>query len=553
MSSPKKIVLNCGASHLSLASFTEAGGELKVEKLLHASLDYDFSDEAQWLPAVVSALGDLKQYKVAGPVHVILPGFLLVTKTLRIAHVDEGKQRQMIAYEAQQGIPYPLSTVTWGFQVIEDDGIETEVLFIAIRADLGQRICRELASIGFPPVSLSASTILDYNAFQHVYGDPQGSALVLDIGAKASNLTFIDADGFSVRNISHGGNALTQHFSDNLGKGFVEAEHAKIEAIEHEGGGKYAQVLEAGAAAFCRRINQEITRSIVNFRNQRKSPAPSRLLLKGRGALLPGLADALAKQQKTEVSFFDVSTGVDLSPSGIDSKALEAYQMTELVGLAVAGQVNRPVGVELLPPSIRSEMLFRRQKPFYVAAAVLLALSPFPFLLSAKAEAESVEQARQEVRQVLPEREAISREMSATMEAITGVRAQIERFEGLVQSKDNWIRLFSDLQESLHGIRDAWLDRLTVTRERQGNDVVYRLSVGGRLLLRDGNTDQVVTMERINQEQLARRIENLSNGFVASPFIRERSSLRIDFMAVQGGDPLLPFEMEFIIEPERPL
>lgn len=545
--------MNCGASHLSLATFAGGPGELRVEKLLHAVLDYDFSDESHWLPAVVAALRELKLHKVAGPVEVVLPGFLLITKSLRIAHVEEGKQRQMIAYEAQQGIPYPLSTVTWGYQVIADDGIETEVLFIAIRADLGQRICRELSAAGFPPVSLSAATILDYNAYQHVYGEPDGSVLVLDIGAKASNLTFIDSEGFSVRNISHGGNALTQHFSDNLGKGFIEAENAKIEAIEQEGGGKYATVLESGAAAFNRRINQEITRSIVNFRNQRKSPAPSRLLLKGRGALLPGLADALAKQQRTEVAFFDVSAGVDLSACGLDASSLEVYQMAEVVGLAAADQLPRPMSVELLPPSIRAEMLFRKQKFFYAVAAVLLALSPFPFLLSAKAGVEAVEQARQEIRQVLPEREALAREMTETVRKISQVRTQIERFEGLVQSKDNWIRFFSELQESLYSIRDAWLDRLSVARERQGNQVVYRLRVGGRLLLRDGNSDQVVTLERINQEQLARRIETLSNGFLASPFIRERSSLRIDFMAVQGGDPLLPFEMEFIVEPQRPL
>jgi len=52
-----------------------------------------------------------------------------------------------------------------------------------------------------------------------------------------------------------------------------------------------------------RRMGQEITRSIVNYRRQKGAAAPKRILLNGRGALLEGLSEQLATSQKVNVEF----------------------------------------------------------------------------------------------------------------------------------------------------------------------------------------------------------------------------------------------------------
>ena len=110
---------------------------------------------------------------------------------------------------------------------------------------------------------------------------------MINIGARSTNLLFRNLDGFFVRNIQLGGNSLTQNIADSLGKSFTQAE-----AIKHKffgGDSDYsdddsgAKLLNSCAESFMRRMSQEITRSIVNYRRQKGGAAPKRILLNGRG------------------------------------------------------------------------------------------------------------------------------------------------------------------------------------------------------------------------------------------------------------------------------
>ena len=136
MSSSKQLIINCGASHVSAAAITTQSGSLQVDKLVSIDLDYDYSDDESWMDAVSSGLKELSSvHKFGGKASFILPGNQLLTKTFRIPHVEEGKRAQIIAFEAQQNIPYPLYEVVWDSQVVGDDGVETE--------EIGRASCRE--------------------------------------------------------------------------------------------------------------------------------------------------------------------------------------------------------------------------------------------------------------------------------------------------------------------------------------------------------------------------------------------------------------------------
>ncbi len=562
MSSPKISVLNCGASQFALGVFSLDGSVPKMERLVTRSLSYDFSEEEQWLSATLSGLREAaSQEKISGEVQVVLPGFLLLTKTLRIAHVEGGKQAQMIAYEAQQSIPYQLSDLNWSYQVLSDDGIETEVIFIGIRSSICRRFCDEISKLGFQTVSVNASTILDYNAYQlansYQITDPEGEAeaLVVNIGARASNLTFIQKSGFFVRNISLGGNALTQSLADSFGKGFTEAERIKINYFTSEHADhSTTEVIDKATNSFMRRLSQEITRSIVNFRQQKKGAAPNRILLTGRSALIPGLTDFLSEAQRMEVSFFEPGKYIKLgSNANVEPDSMEIFQASELIGEAAKTLVRNGVGVDLLPEELRKEMAFKRKRPWIVAAALVLAAAPVPFFLQAKATAEEYEAAEQEVQRELPGRQAQYREIESLIETIQRETTEVDRFDELVNSKSNWIQFFAGLQSALHEIRDVWLDEVKVDRLERGGETRYLLNVEGRLLVRQEDSNEVVATGEMDEELLSNRIRTLSEGFTASRFISERVSMRIDFQAVQEGRPLLPFEFVFSIDPERPL
>ena len=136
MSSSKRLIINCGDSSVTAAVVASHGASLQIEKLVTQDLDYDYSNDDAALQSTAEALAALTRvHKLSGQATLILPGHQLLTKTIRIPHVEEAKRAQVIAFEAQNNIPYPLNEVVWDSQVVGDDGVETEVLFIAAKTD----------------------------------------------------------------------------------------------------------------------------------------------------------------------------------------------------------------------------------------------------------------------------------------------------------------------------------------------------------------------------------------------------------------------------------
>ncbi|MGE9291465.1 MAG: hypothetical protein ACQKBT_10775, partial [Puniceicoccales bacterium] len=312
--------------------------------------------------------------------------------------------------------------------------------------------------------------------------------------------------------------------------------------------------IDKATSSFMRRLSQEITRSIVNFRQQKKGAAPKRILLTGRSALIPGLTDFLSESQRVEVSFFQPGKYIQLgSNANVEADSMEIFQASELIGEAAKGLVSNGVGVDLLPEDLRKEMSFKRKRPWFIAAALVLAAAPVPFYLQAKNTVEEYEMAERIAQQELPGRQAEYQQIQSLLEQIEKAKTQVDRFDDLVNSKSNWIQFFSGLQGALFSIGDVWLDELKVDRMERGGEIRYQLNVDGRLLVRQKDSDQVVAMSEIDEELLSNRIRTLSEVFTSSRFISERISMRIDFQAIQGGEPLLPFEFVFSVDPQRPL
>ena len=120
MSRSKQLIINCGASRITAAVVSSSGGAPQIEKLVTEILNYDyFTIDDVWLGAVGVALHTLHhRHKFSGNASFVIPGNQVLTKTIRIPHVEESKRAQIIAFEAQQNIPYPLHEVVWDSQVV---------------------------------------------------------------------------------------------------------------------------------------------------------------------------------------------------------------------------------------------------------------------------------------------------------------------------------------------------------------------------------------------------------------------------------------------------
>lgn len=554
MSQSNRLVIKCGASSVTAAKLSLSGGSLRVEQVFTETLRYDHADEDAWMGAVGAALKEMaRAHKLSGAASLILPGSQVLTRPIRIPYVEPAKRAQTIAFEAQQNIPFQLHEVVWDNQEVSDDGVETEVLFVASKAALIDEFCKAVTAAGLTAERIDAATLLDYNAAQFTEQGGEVDTLLINIGARSTNLLFINQGGFFIRNIQIGGNTLTQNIADSLGKGFAQAEEIKHRFFggEHdyseEDSG--ARLLNTSEEAFTRRLNQEITRSIVNYRRQQKAPAPKRILLSGVGARLKGLSARLSEAQKVPVEFFNPLSAVELGASVQPTEAL-SLQLGEIIGEAVRDLVPNGAGVNLLPSSIQEDMAFARKKPFLLAAAACLALSPLPaylsFSASASAAKSQLRDVQSEIAPLVERRDAIeaNRAKAAALgEAIAGV-------EGLVRSKSNWIEFFAELQEMLYQAEDVWVDDLKVTRTAPSGsrEASYELGVSGQMLVRESAHGQ-----RVDQEILVSRIRSLQNSLESSRFVVQAKPPKISWSTLKGGLNVLPFNINLVVDPAKPL
>ncbi len=579
----KTLVINCGASHVAAAVFSAANGKLTLEDLDTRDLHYDVAKDEAWLPALAEGLRDLSRSnaRFRGKAVFILPGYQLLIKAIKVPHVDPAKQAQIIGFEAQNNIPFPLNDAVWGSQVIADDGIETEVLLAAQKAEAANRFCGLMSTIGFQPISLQPSSLLDFNAFKHVHSADVQDTLMINVGARSTNLTFISAAGLFIRNINLGGNSLTQALADGMGKSFNIVEDLKVSfysgSTSFEAEDPAVSALQGRAQDFMKRLSQQVTQSIITYRRATNRAAPQHILLTGRGSLLDGLPEFLSESQKVSVDYFNPGTVVK-SGSRLGKGVMEQYyyQISECVGEAARLVKPDAMGINLLPPAIRARMQFNKQKPFLVLSALCLALAPLPMIykLYTQKNVAAVEKKNWDGRAT--ELNNLYQGLQKQSDEATATRKQIADLESLMNSRFNWIQFFQKLQDTLVETTDVWLDGLSVDRQvvapaaaaptssssSKGSAPVaaapaapstsYKLNVKGRLLLRLDNPDAPVS-EAV-RTKAADRLSDLQKRLLDIPFVKGidqgPGSTKIDFRT----DPRMAgFDFTLIINPENPL
>ena len=113
-----------------------------------------------------------------------------------------------MTFEAQQHVPFPLNEVVWDYELIEG-ATDKEVVIVAIKSDALDEINGAVNDCGLGTAEVDVAPMALYNAFRSTYGQPEEPILLIDIGAKTSNLLYIEGKRFFTRSIAIGGAAVT--------------------------------------------------------------------------------------------------------------------------------------------------------------------------------------------------------------------------------------------------------------------------------------------------------------------------------------------------------
>jgi len=541
--SKKNLIVNLAASHVSISAFRADGAKLILEQFYTEDLTPALGDE-EWINAATGAVARLASSKnIKGTATIIVPSFLLLQKSLKVAQVDSARQAQVIAFEAQNNIPYPLNEVVWDSQIMSTDGVEAEVLLFALRTDQAGRIANAIALTGIRPQVIQAAPILDVQAQQFVSGGiaDDEEVLFINVGARTTGLSFISSKGTSIQAANLGGNLLTQGISDNTGQPVINAESLKVGFFTHviqlpESDPQFA-ILEANKQSFNRRLSQDINRRLISIK--RSGRRPTKIVITGRSSQVPGLSQQLSEALALPVEEFNPLGVISLSSDiSADYVMQHVHQLSEVIGEASRLLSPAALGVNLIPRDIAGQISFESQKIKFVVAAFLLAIAPVPILQTLN---EGVDYNREQTK-ILKKKsdELISYQntIKQSREESLVVLAVNQQLEFVVSNSPNWPIFLADLQSRVLTAKNTWIEELRVRRESaviaSGTEPeasrvaanVTRVTITTRTLLEKVPPGKSLKAQEFNERKAA-LVESLKK----SPFVAEipEDEIKVDF------------------------
>jgi len=375
-----------GAGTLKLAEFevNEAGG-LVFRNYILKPLGLQGAQETRREELVVKKLQeaiaelDLKSKEI----NVCAPGFHVFSKFVKLPPVDAGKVTQIVQYEAQQNVPFPLAEVVWDYQILgATAGGELEVLLVAIKSNIVDGLFRTTEASGLKLNICDVSPAALCNAFRFSYGEPEECTMLLDIGAKTSNLVMFEKGKVFARSINLGANAITQDFANESKLKFDAAEKIKIEQGFVSLGGAYEEPENPHQAAiskiarqFMTRLHIQVNQTLQFYRGQQGGGAPQRLYLAGGASIMPYTAQFFAEKLNVPVEYFNPFRSIQIDPAvNLEGLSKVAHALGEVVGLGLRNLANCPVELNLIPQSTLRAQSFNEKKPYLIATLGSLAL-----------------------------------------------------------------------------------------------------------------------------------------------------------------------------------
>lgn len=278
--------------------------------------------------------------------------------------------------------------------------------------------------------------------------------MLLDIGAKTSNVLFFEKGKVFSRSIPLGANAITQDFANESKLKFEIAEQIKIKEGFVSLGGAYEEPENPNQAAiskiarqFMTRLHIQVNQTLQFYRGQQGGSAPQRLFLAGGAGIMPYTAQFFAEKLNVPVEYFNPFRNVQIDPAiNLESLARVAHSLAEVVGLGLRNLANCPVEMNLMPESTVRWRNFNEKKPYLMVAVFALVLVGFAVGFVFEQLAEVKDAAVANVQPELNSARDLANRMQAADNQRKNTQAQAEQISTWMQNRYYWGDLLSEMR-----------------------------------------------------------------------------------------------------------
>ena len=530
----KFLTLDIGAANVALAEYESgAKGALTLVNygIAPLSAPLDSGDAATIL---VPALMDIVREKGIhpGPVAISLSGQMVFPRFSAIpAAGGDEKFEQMIRYEIEQNVPFPIDEMVCDRQVLGDtENGDKAVMIVAAKVEQVEAITDAVTSAGFRPELVDVAPLAFTNAVRAATGGDGTCAILLDIGAKTTSLVIVEDDKVYNRSIPIGGKNITRDIAQALGCSQEEAESLKVSkgyvslggVVEDED--EVADRISKVCRAIMTRLQAEISRSVNFYRSQQGGGAPVKLYLTGGTALLPQVDQFFAEALKIDVEFFNPFEFVGVA-SSLDQGALgsDGAFLAPTVGLALHMTGAAHFAINLLPPSILAARAEQAKIPVVATASALFVAALALVFVGIGRQAEVVE---------------------TTYDGVEAKVNVLRDFETKLKSAEKEVetaKASADAVRELLGRRCAAVGRLGAVRSALGQGMWVEKWEPGRITIRGwkDNLDKLVGVNAVQNGGKRQTASEIVVGKLKSNVVVDSDSVSISGMTSLGKDAAL--------------
>src|SRR3982751_5545880 len=327
MAKPTRIIsLNLGSQTIGLAEFQgQAQGGLVLQNYRLREVLIDPAGEGirrtQTSATLREMMAELQIRHEA--VNYAVSAQSVFARFVKLPAVEEEKIERIIAFEAQQNVPFPIDEVVWDYQLVGGGADEQiQVVLVAIKEDLLESVNAAVESAGLRTSIVCVAPMALYNAFRYNYSDLGGCSLLVDIGARTTNLLFIESSKVFSRSVPIGGGSITSAIAREFDEPFPAAELRKKRDGFVSLGGAYAEPSDPDLARMSKiirstmtRLHAELMRSISHYRAQQQGGAPERVFLCGGSASTPYMREFFQEKLQLPIEFFNPLRNVAVAES----------------------------------------------------------------------------------------------------------------------------------------------------------------------------------------------------------------------------------------------
>ena len=477
--------LSLGSQTIRLAEFRSDGrGGLVLRSYKTSELLADPAMDAMRVPQTALAVKELVAEMKAGgnSVNYSIPSQSVFTRFVKLPQVGEEKVDQIVQFEAQQNVPFPIEEVVWDYQLLTSgDAGKFEVVLVAIKSDQLEDLntAVEDASVRTNVVDISPMAI--YNAFRYNYSDLTGCSLILDIGARTTNLVFVESKKVFSRSIPIGGNTITAAIVKDFNEPFTAAEERKKRQGFVSLGGTYAEPKDPEIARVSKlvrntmtRLHAEITRSISFYRSQQNGSQPERVFLCGGAVAMPYMREFFSEKLALPIEFINPLRNVAVSKDvDVTEIVRDSHLLGELIGLGLRSGSECPMELNLRPPSVVRARETSARVPCLVLAGIcflaILAGWWGYFYKATEVQTKVSEQLQAKIMGL----QAMEIKFNNIRKTIKEKEQIAAPLIGAIENREYWVKLIDDLNARLP---QEWIWITSMELEPAKND----MAAGGK-------------------------------------------------------------------------